>query len=98
MLVEPDGAKWKYTNRAKADPSAAFGLEGPFEIKVQMHETLTITKAGREFVTFPIKGVSPPFLAFKFMDAVIDFEAAPEVLKPASWAEAMAIAESKAEA
>jgi hypothetical protein len=50
-------------------------------------------------VTFPIKGVSPPFLAFKFMDAVIDFEAAPEApAKPASWAEAMLLAESKAEA
>ena len=99
MLVEPDGAKWKYTNRAKADPTAAFGLGGPFEVRVKMDETLTITKAGREFVTFPIRGVSPPFLAFKFMDAVIDFEAAPEApAKPASWAEAMLLAESKAEA
>ena len=97
MLVEPDGAKWKYTNRAKADPTAAFGLGGPFEVKVKRGESLTITKAGREFVTFPIEKVTP-ILAFKFMDVVIDFEAALEAPKPASWAEAMAIAESKAEA
>ena len=97
MLVEPDGHKWKYTNRAKADPTAAFGLGGPFEIRVKMGESLTITKAGRVFVTFPLEKKTP-ILAFKFMDAVIDFEAAPSAPKPASWAEAMLLAESKAEA
>ena len=105
MLVEPaeigtsgKPLTWKYTNLAKADPTAAFGLSAPFRIHYDRRAmVMRIERDGRTYTTLRLNSADHrPILAFKFLEVDIALESIEVAVKAVSWAEAVAAAEAKA--